>query len=60
MEHEDLRKLQEHFSHQLKVVEKAISAHREALARPEVSAEEMVALTRFVTQLEVAGVAKSW
>ena len=52
--------LQEHFSRQLAVAEKAISAHRAALKKGKLSVEEMVAVTRFVTQLEAAGIAKSW
>ncbi|RUU32413.1 hypothetical protein [Mesorhizobium sp. M6A.T.Ce.TU.016.01.1.1] len=51
---------QVHFSRQLAVVEQAISAHRAALERGKMSAAETIAVTRFITQLEAAGIAKSW
>ena len=57
---EQNRGLQEHYSQQLAVVEKAISAHRAALEKGQLSIDEMIAVTRFVTQLEAAGIAKSW
>lgn len=57
---QNLGKLSEHFARQLDAAESAISAHREALQRGELSPEEMVAVTRLVTQLEAAGIAKSW
>lgn len=60
MEKWDRRSLQTHFERQLESVESAIAAHREALANDEISAEDMIAVTRFVTRLEASGVAKSW